>query len=69
VLVKDGDRVQAGQVLVELDPTVATADKASVQEQLKASASELMRTRALLQSLSNQKLLTPVPFCLGWRPI
>jgi hemolysin D len=60
VLVKDGDRVQAGQVLVELDPTVATADIASVQEQLKASASEVMRTRALLQSLSNQKLLTPV---------
>lgn len=60
VLVKDGDRVQAGQVLVELDPTVATADKASVQEQLKSSASEVMRTRALLQSLSNKKLLTPV---------
>ena len=60
VQVKDGDRVQPGQVLVELDPTVATADKASVQEQLKASASELMRTRALLQSLSNQKLLAPV---------
>lgn len=60
VLVKDGDRVQAGQVLVELDPTVATADIASVQEQLKASASEVIRTRALLQLLSNQKLLTPV---------
>lgn len=60
VLVKDGDRVQAGQVLVELDPTMATADKASVQEQLKASASEVMRTRALLKSLSNSKLLTPV---------
>lgn len=60
VLVKDGDRVQAGQVLVELDPTMATADKASVQEQLKASASELMRTRALLQSLSNSKLFPPV---------
>jgi hemolysin D len=60
VLVKDGDRVQAGQVLVELDPTMASADMASVQEQLKASASEALRTRALLQSLSNSKLLTPV---------
>lgn len=60
VLVKDGDRVQAGQVLVELDPTMASADKASVQEQLKASASEVMRTRALLQSLSNSKLLMPI---------
>lgn len=60
VLVKDGERVQMGQVLVELDPTMASADKASVQEQRKASASEVMRTRALLQSLSNSKLLTPI---------
>lgn len=60
VLVKDGERVQAGQVLVELDPTMATADKANVQEQLKAAASEVMRATALLQSLSSSKLLTPV---------
>ena len=60
VLVKDGDRVQAGQVLVELDPTMATADQASVQEQLKTQASEVMRTRALLQSLAQPKLPTPV---------
>ncbi|MHB1198391.1 MAG: HlyD family type I secretion periplasmic adaptor subunit [Polaromonas sp.] len=60
VLVKDGDRVQAGQVLVELDPTMASADKASVQEQLKAQASEVMRTRALLQLLSKKELLAPM---------
>jgi len=60
VLVKDGDRVTAGQVLVELDPTMATADIASVQEQLHTQASEVVRTRALLQSLSKQELLTPV---------
>ena len=60
VLVKDGDRVQMGQVLVELDPTMASADKANVQEQLRTQASEVMRTGALLQSLSNMKLLTPV---------
>ncbi len=57
VLVKDGDKVQAGQVLVELDPTMATADKASVQEQLKAAISEEVRTKALLQLLSGQKQL------------
>ena len=53
VLVKDGDRVLAGQVLVELDPTNASADKASVQEQLNAAASEVYRTQALQQLLSN----------------
>jgi hemolysin D len=60
VLVRDGDRVAAGQVLVELDPTMANADKASVQEQRKAAASEVARSRALLQSLSKQELPTPV---------
>jgi len=60
VLVKDGDKVQAGQVLVELDPTMATADKASVQEQLKAAISEEVRTKALLQLLSKEKLLAQV---------
>ncbi|MGV1045187.1 HlyD family type I secretion periplasmic adaptor subunit [Limnohabitans sp.] len=63
VLVKDGDRVQAGQVLVELDPTMASADKASVQEQLKTQVSEVMRSRALLHSLLKQDL--PVPILQG----
>jgi hemolysin D len=51
VLVKDGDRVVAGQVLVELDATVATADKASIQEQLTTAASEERRTAALRDAL------------------
>ena len=64
VLVKDGDKVQAGQVLIELDPTMAAADSASVQEQLKAASSEASRTQALLRLLSKQELLrqeTPGP--------
>lgn len=52
VLVKDGGRVRAGQVLVELDPTMASADKASVQEQLNAAISEEQRTAALLKALA-----------------
>ncbi|WP_295956738.1 HlyD family type I secretion periplasmic adaptor subunit [Rhodoferax sp.] len=55
VRVKDGDRVKAGQVLVELDPTSANADKTSIQTQRQAQASELVRTQALLQMLLNQK--------------
>ncbi len=53
VLVKDGDKVEAGQVLVELDPTMASADKASVQEQLNAAISEELRTAALLKALAS----------------
>ena len=60
VLVKDGDRVQAGQVLVELDPTNATADKLSLQEQLNAAASEVWRTQALQQLLLNKKQLSDI---------
>lgn len=61
VRVKDGDKVKAGQVLVELDPTSASADTTSVQAQRQAQASEKQRTSTLLQMLSNSKLLPPIP--------
>ena len=51
VLVRDGDSVQAGQVLVELDPTNAQADQSSVQEQIKAADADLRRAKALLGAL------------------
>lgn len=52
VLVRDGDHVEAGQSLVELDPTTANADKTSIDEQLKSVQSEVLRTRALQQALN-----------------
>jgi len=51
VLARDGDSVQAGQVLVELDPTNAQADQSSVQEQLKAADADLHRAKTLLGAL------------------
>lgn len=51
IRVRDGDRVRQGQVLVELDATSASADRQSVQEQLRAATSELQRSEALLTAL------------------
>jgi hemolysin D len=61
VLVKDGDAVQAGQALVELDATGANADQASIQEQLAAATSEERRTAALVEALrlGSAPVLTP----------
>jgi len=59
VLVRDGDHVEAGQSLVELDPTMATADRTNVHEQLKAAQSEVLRTRALLQALNSSEPRAP----------
>lgn len=56
ILVKDGDHVQAGQALVELDPTDARADKASLMETRQATQSEWLRSRTLLQMLSKTQL-------------
>ena len=55
ILVQDGDHVEAGQPLVELDPTSAQADKASLTETRKAAQSEWLRARALQQMLSKQE--------------
>ncbi|MBB4224879.1 HlyD family type I secretion periplasmic adaptor subunit [Variovorax guangxiensis] len=59
VLVRDGDHVEAGQSLVELDPTMATADRTNVNEQLKAAQSEVLRTRALLHALNSSEPRAP----------
>ncbi|WP_156473059.1 HlyD family type I secretion periplasmic adaptor subunit [Pseudorhodoferax sp. Leaf265] len=59
VLVKDGDRVVAGQPLVALDPTSATADKFSILEQYKAAQSESLRTQLLLAALKGQSATLP----------
>ncbi|MGC4397537.1 HlyD family type I secretion periplasmic adaptor subunit [Hydrogenophaga sp. T2] len=55
ILVKDGDTVAAGQLLVELDPTAASADHGNVSEQAAEARRELLRASALLHALRNQE--------------
>ena len=55
VLVKDGDIVQAGQVLVELDATITNAEGTSVQEQLNAAVIDEERAIALMAALKTGK--------------
>jgi hemolysin D len=55
VLVKDGQAVKAGQVLVELDATSANADKTSVAEQHRAVEAETRRTAALIDALASSR--------------
>jgi hemolysin D len=51
VLVKDGDEVRSGQLLVELDSTQSAADGAGLAEQLSIALSEQRRARALGEAL------------------
>jgi hemolysin D len=59
VLVNDGDHVVAGQPLVELDPTAASADKTTAHDQQKSALSEVLRARAIQQALQNLQQLAP----------
>lgn len=47
--VRDGQQVEAGQPLIELDPTAARADIASIAEQRKSAESDELRAQALLR--------------------
>lgn len=53
ILVHDGEHVQAGQPLVQLDATTAHADSASAADQGRAAQSEMLRTRALASLLQH----------------
>jgi len=53
VKVRDGDRVRAGQVLVELDSTVSGADRKAVEGRLEAEVAEVRRASALLHALAD----------------
>ena len=65
VWVRDGDKVQLGQALVELDATNAQSDSLALLEQGKASHSEAWRTSALLSALTGPDNNQPLPMALG----
>lgn len=50
--VRDGDVVSAGQLLIELDATHASADRQGVEEQLRVARSDVTRASALLTALT-----------------
>jgi len=53
ILVQDGDHVKAGQLLIELDATLAEADHNRVTQEWSAQVSESLRTAALLNALEH----------------
>lgn len=67
VLVQDGDHVTAGQALVELDATVAFADRRNLAEQIKSAQSERVRTQWLQTALDDRHGAgTALPARLQW---
>lgn len=55
IRVQDGDKVKAGQVLIELDPTLAQADNSRLTQERSGALSEAWRTQALLEALTRRK--------------
>lgn len=54
ILVRDGQRVRAGQSLVQLDPTIPAAEAAQARKALEAASLEAARARAILGGLDGR---------------
>jgi hemolysin D len=62
ILVEEGDRVEAGQVLVRLDPTVNAVDSVAVEQDLALARLQLRRIEAELAGARNmERLATEAP--------
>ncbi|HJQ17576.1 MAG TPA: HlyD family type I secretion periplasmic adaptor subunit [Allosphingosinicella sp.] len=61
ILVHDGQKVRKGQALVELDPTVSTAEVQQARKALESAALDLARARAILSGLDGKGLVFIAP--------
>lgn len=59
IYIKDGQRVEAGDILVELDPTVADADKERAREEWLTARARLARVNAITKALGQGTVKTP----------
>ena len=68
IYVKDGDHVQAGQALIDLDATDSRADGKRAGSDRLAAISEILRTKALLEALRTGRApaLGEAPHDEGW---
>lgn len=61
ILIEDGQHVRMGQPLVELDPTVSSAETAQAQKALEVAELNAARARAVLSALDGHGLLFTPP--------
>lgn len=61
ILVKDGQQVTKGQVLIELDPTVSGAENAQAASALTTARLDAARARAILSALDGKGLAFQAP--------
>ncbi|GJM05257.1 MAG: HlyD family type I secretion periplasmic adaptor subunit [marine bacterium B5-7] len=55
IYVKEGDVVNAGDILIELDPTLTDADQAQTKDQQRALKLDRARIQTILDKVGNQK--------------
>ncbi len=55
IYVRDGQSVQAGQLLIELDATTATADSERLRNEALSARLEALRAQAMLSAMANGK--------------
>ena len=61
IMVRDGQRVRKGQVLVTLDPTVSGAESAQAVSELRTARLDAARARAILAALDGNPLNVVTP--------